>query len=570
MRPSPEAPAPNVADRVVAFFSPVRGLKRAKARIGLRWIHGTGGYDAGRGDSNELKRYNPRNQSAVAAIHPGIDPMRSRSRDQARNNPIATGALSQSVTAVVGNGLAVQPAIDRDALDLSDDEASQWESEAARYFALWCKAEECDIEGERPFGGLQRVAFRGAQEAGDILRVRRFLWDKEKNAPANGCLFATKVQLIEADRVSNPNDLPDTSRIAGGVEVDDMGRVVKYHVRKTHPGDHLGSQAWGEWVPVPARDANGRRVSRLLMRHERPGQRRGVPILAPVIKALRQLERFTDAELMAAVVSAFFTVFITSEAGGVEESPLTALDGDIDDEGNSTTGETIERGDVALGSGMVNDLAPGEDVKFANPMRPNAQFDPFVTAILRQIGMALETPYEVLIQHFSSSYSASRGALLEAWRKYRTSRSWLVEDMNQECYEDVIDECVARGFLEAPGYFENPLIRQAYLGTVWTGDAMPELDPLKEAAARKMRIDTGISTIDRESREANGTSFITNHRQRAKEQKLRRDAGLDVEVVSEGIQTQTLLKEPDDTSDDESGEREEDETTKALLAGAAA
>jgi capsid protein len=35
----------------------------------------------------------------------------------------------------------------------------------------------------------------------------------------------------------------------------------------------------------------------------RPGQSRGVPYLAPVIELIKQLGRYTDAEVMAAVVS---------------------------------------------------------------------------------------------------------------------------------------------------------------------------------------------------------------------------------------------------------------------------
>ena len=47
-----------------------------------------------------------------------------------------------------------------------------------------------------------------------------------------------------------------------------------------------------------------------IMNRERIGQRRGVPFLAQVIEALKQLGRYTDAELVAAVVSGMFTVFI--------------------------------------------------------------------------------------------------------------------------------------------------------------------------------------------------------------------------------------------------------------------
>ena len=43
------------------------------------------------------------------------------------------------------------------------------------------------------------------------------------------------------------------------------------------------------------------------------------PVLAPVMESLKQLGRYTEAELMAAVVSGFFTAFIKSEA---PEMPL--------------------------------------------------------------------------------------------------------------------------------------------------------------------------------------------------------------------------------------------------------
>ena len=53
-----------------------------------------------------------------------------------------------------------------------------------------------------------------------------------------------------------------------------------------------------------------------IMTRERIDQRRGVPFLAPVIEALKQLGRYTDAELVAAVVSGLFAVFVESEKRG--------------------------------------------------------------------------------------------------------------------------------------------------------------------------------------------------------------------------------------------------------------
>ncbi|MCK9912304.1 phage portal protein, partial [Microbacteriaceae bacterium K1510] len=42
--------------------------------------------------------------------------------------------------------------------------------------------------------------------------------------------------------------------------------------------------------------------------------------------------------------------------------------------------------DLKLGNGAVQFLEKGEKATIANPGRPNAQFDPFVIAILRQVG----------------------------------------------------------------------------------------------------------------------------------------------------------------------------------------
>ena len=51
---------------------------------------------------------------------------------------------------------------------------------------------------------------------------------------------------------------------------------------------------------------------------ERAEQYRGVPYLAPVIESLKQLTRYSEAEMMAAVINGIFTVFVTSENGTSE------------------------------------------------------------------------------------------------------------------------------------------------------------------------------------------------------------------------------------------------------------
>ena len=99
------------------------------------------------------------------------------------------------------------------------------------------------------------------------------------------------------------------------METDEDGEVIAYHFSKHHPLSYANEPM--EWVRVPAYgEKTGRRNVIHIMNRERIDQRRGVPFLAPVIEALKQLGRYTDAELVAAVVNGLFTVFIEKEGPG--------------------------------------------------------------------------------------------------------------------------------------------------------------------------------------------------------------------------------------------------------------
>ena len=85
-----------------------------------------------------------------------------------------------------------------------------------------------------------------------------------------------------------------------------------------------------------------------------------------------------------------------------------------------------------------------------------------MTALAKYVGAALEIPVEVLTKNFVSSYSASRAALLEAWKAFRMRRSWIAADLCQPVYELFLSEAIARGRIHAPGFFLDPV---AHSGT---------------------------------------------------------------------------------------------------------
>ena len=398
--------------------------------------------------------------------------------------PLGTGAIKTMRTNVVGRGLMLKPTVDASMLGITPEAAQTLNEQIQREWSLWADSPDCDMARLDNFYELQQLAFMGWLMSGDTLAL---LPTKHRiNQP-----YDLRIQLIEADRLSSPNYF-DTfdNQIVGGVEVDKQGEVVAYHFSKQHPLSRASEPI--EWVRVEAYGSRtGRRNVLHLMNRERIDQRRGVPFLAPVIEALKQLGRYTDAELVAAVVSGMFTVFIEKTDNSEDAAIGAAIPAEVQVDAEDET--TLE-----MAPGAILDLAEGEKPNVANPGRPNANFDGFVTAICRQIGTALEIPYELLMKHFTASYSASRGALEEAWKSFRMYREWMTNDFCQPIYEEWLSEAVAKERISAPGFFTDPLRRKAFCKAQWNGPARGLL--VKVIAAQVQRQLLKVQATDWESR----------------------------------------------------------------------
>lgn len=523
-------------DRAIGAVAPGAGVRRLHNRFQFNSL--VGGYKGASKKRRATENWSlTGGSSADGALLMDLPVLRDRSRDLQRNNPLAAGAINTKVTSVIGTGLTPKPQIDAEFLGLNEDDAEAWQKEAYRLWLLWSESEECDITRTQTFAEQQELAFRGTLEAGDIFVLKRFL-------ERSGSPFGLKLQMIEGDRVSNPGWQRDTAILAGGVEVDGDGAPAFYHVTNVHPGDRARGAKSLKWDAIPVFGVkSGRRNVLHLFRRLRPGQTRGVPDLAPVIEALKELGDYTEAELQATVISSFFTVFVKSESG----------DGlDVMEPAGETGGVASDK-DYKMAPAAILDLGVGEEIETANPGRPNDSFDPFVMAISRQIGVALELPFEILVKHFTASYSAARAALLEAWKYYRGRRAWMATRFCQPVYEDVITEAVARGWLAAPGFFQSEAIRKAYLTAYWKGDSMPSIDPKKENEADAIAEDRGWKTADENTAEKTGGDWERKHRQRAKEERMRRADG----VGPAPKQAALPAPEPDDGGADD---KTEDET----------
>ena len=314
------------------------------------------------------------------------------------------------------------------------------------------------------------------------------------------------------------------------METDQEGTVIRYHVASRSPiAENDSSELI--WTAIDAFGADTGYPNILhVMTYERPEQCRGIPFVAAEIEQLKQFTRYMNAELAANVVSAMLTCFITSD----QDDGSFGMQDAVNKE-DKVTDDDIS---LELAPGAVYSLPPGKKIETVNPLRSNSQFETFVNTCITVIASSMGIPKEVLTKKYESNYTAARAALLDFWRTVKVYRTRFNDDFNQPIYEQWLSEAVATGRIDAPGFFDDPAVRQAWCGCVWMGASMGHVDPKKEVAAAESRIANNITTQEQEAAEYNGNDWAANIRQRKKE-------------VAAAQELTSLLEQPDDTKNNE-------------------
>lgn len=455
------------------------------------------------------KGFNAQSGSPREDIDANNYTLRQRARMLYMASPIATSAIKTNRTNVIGIGLQLKSRIDRETLGMDQAAAEAWQKKTEAEFALWAtRKRACDATGVNDFYAMQQLALASWLVSGDSFAVVK-QYDPTVLTP-----YSLRLHIVEADRIATPTTdgtltpmvmttgkAANGNTIYDGVEVDANGMIVAYHIRNTYPLE-LGT-ASTKWARVLAYgELTGLPNILQIMDSERPDQYRGVSYLAQVIEPLLQLRRYTESELVAAVVESFFTAFIKTEAN-TTDMPFNEV-------GSTLPEVSKDPNEYEMGPGQVNIMEPGEDVTFADPKRPASGFSNFARSICEQVGAALEIPADLLLKSFNASYSASRAALLEAWKSFKMRREWFANDFCRPVYEIWMAEAVARGRIHAPGFFTSPELRAAYLGSEWIGPSQGQLDPVKEITAEILAVGEGFSTHEQSTIRLNGGQWDVN------------------------------------------------------------
>lgn len=495
-------------------------------------------YDAADSFSDQLANWQPALWSPDNEINIYRDRIVSRVRDLARNDGWASGSITRVLDNAIGANFRPILKPDYRMLALMTGNKSfdaTWADEYGKvieaHWRSWAQDDPgryCDVERKQTVSQMLRLGFRHKLIDGDALAVLQYRPDRLGRGRGR---YATTVQIVDPDRLSNPQQNFDMPNIRGGVEIDGDGAPVAYHIREAHIGDWWSGAKTMTWQRIPRETDWGRPHVVHDYDHERGAQHRGNGILTPVVQRLKMLIKYDQTELEAAILNAVFGAYITSPYD--PQMVEAAMGENIDDTsiGAYQDGRVDFHRDrrISLQNGArMPILYPGEDVKAVNAARPHSNFEVFESAALRNIAAATGLSTQQVTQDWSDvNYSSARSAMLEAWKTLTRRRDDFSAGFAQPILSAFIEEIHDTEDLPLPNGAPHFLdARAAYCRARWMGPGRGWVDPVAEKKGAVLGMDAGLSTLEMEAAENAGEDWEEMLDQRKREIDAFKERGL--------------------------------------------
>lgn len=387
--------------------------------------------------------------------------LRSRARYEIANNSYAKGIVLTLANDTVGQGPTLQ-------MVTPDVKANKFiEAE----FEKWA----------RQIGLPEKLRTMRMAKAGD---GEAFAMMIENNA-----LFSPvklDLRLYEADQVA-AFGAPIWS-MTDGIFLDNNGVPVAYTLLRQHPGDLGALWFMSEEIPAAAMIH--------YFRPDRPGQVRGIPEITPALPLFAMLRDYSLATLDAAKAAAYFSAVLYTDA---------PADGDVD---------PVQPLDaVELERNMATTLPQGWKIGQVRAEHPTNTYKEFKREIMNEIARCLNMPFNIAAAN-SEGYNYSSGRM-DHQVYFKSIR---VEQSDIEA--KILDRVLGAWLYEASridGYLPQSARRMSFVPThQWFWPGNEHVDPMKEAAAQQIRLNSLTTTLAHEYAKT-GLDWETQLEQIAKE-----------------------------------------------------
>jgi len=498
-----------------------------------------------------LQNWRPALREASDDVRAAWTTAASRAIDLIQNSGWIAGAVDQSIAYTVGTGLRLACKPDSVALGWTADETQQWAQTVERRWEAWANRPiECDIAGQSTIGKMQAQALRSHFAYGEVLATMPFL----KRDP--GGQYGTKVQMLPPLRLSQDNNPPTMRQ---GVIQDIFGFPLAYRIKSAPDQFNVVPR----YRDIPARDPWGRSLV-IHVFDGQPGQTRGIPLITPALRVMRQFDQLADATLTTTLLQTIFAASVKSpnptdetlqafqdlvEQRASEAGAAGAVPSPFESMLNMRAG-WYDNTQIDLGShGKIAHLAPGDELNFHSSQHPNSTYETFARFLLREVARCLGITYEDFTGDYTqATYSSVRMATSAMWMITVYRRVNIVAPFLNPIFESWLEEDIERGWTPFPGGVDGFIANRAAASRAhWRGPAKPQADDAKFASAVQTLRNMGVVSDEWICAEL-GEDWQDIADQLAREKAYREGLGLRDGYPSEAVAVLPGAKPGDDPS----------------------
>ncbi len=453
-----------------------------------------------------------------------------RIMDLYRNNDFMRSLIEKQVDTTVGTKVTLQATPDYQALGVTMEEANAWAKKVENEFHNYADSVENWISADRSmtFTQMCRQAYRSFLFTGEITASREW-----RPSPLG---YKTCFQVFSPSRIKTPQG--NTSAVFG-IDLDKYGGAKAYYIEQTEPkknkennGYNFGYQK--KIKRVTKYNKFGWQQIFHIYEPMLPEYPRGIAQSACVLKKMKQLDRYLEADLDKAIITTNYVFAITSDED--VDSVVSMLSGTenvgddrlaLDDDSGYTPAEQALRDktkqelfnerQVNTKTGSIMHLFSGEDIKTVAPPNTIKTSDDFAKGHARNIANGMGVNYELASGDFKGlSFSAGQLAMGIYDLSASIKRKLYAHKFATLVYRSWLDEAMSKGTIPLLGdkeYWQN---RERYAKCIFTGTKRVYIDPVKSAKADKINLQNG-TTSRTEIATNNGADMDTILQQRMQE-----------------------------------------------------
>lgn len=468
---------------------------------------------------SEIKARWHSKQSPTASAQSGLTQLRSKSHTSAKCDVWYSRALSLGVTGEIGSGITPSPAT-------NDKEFNATARELYRDFA-----QQPDYTGTLAnIYAIQSAIVRCRKESGGALV--RIIRHKPSRTLKMAVPLSFQVLEMEYLPESYSIRINDDVEIKNGIEVNSEGKILAFHLFKSHPDDFSNS------VKSNPNIANLQRIKACDIIYHFIPARAGALFARPEnANALAKSEAYgdyNDAELERKKVRSAHTGVFTREGfeGEDDAEDFDAVSGTAVNNDDELSVPILE-----IEAGTFVDLPEGRKLQLFDGDDNGAGLKDYLRSQLLSISTACSVPYELLSGDFS-------GINDRIWRAIMTQYSREIEEVQnlyiipQVCavmWREFIDRAIITGKIQVPSDFDNPMTK--YRCTFHAQPFAP-VNPLQDTKTDILKMQHNITPRSKIVEKANPALTVEESDQQIKDDL---DRSIDLGI----------FKEPEESEDAE-------------------